>query len=48
MSKLRGLTERVNVLVKPEDKEILENYCKKEDLTTSEVVRLLIRSLKTA
>jgi hypothetical protein len=48
MSKSRGLTERVNALVKPEDKEILENYCKTKDLTTSEVVRLLIRSLKTA
>lgn len=47
-NKSKGLTERINALVTPKDKEILENHCEKNNLTPSEVMRSLIRSLKTA
>lgn len=48
MNKSRGLTEKITATVKPEDKKILENYCKEKDLNMSEVVRSLIRTLKNA
>ena len=47
-NKPKGLTERINALVTREDKEILDNHCEENNLTPSEVVRSLIRSLKTA
>ena len=47
-NKSKGLTERINALVTPEDKKILENHCEEKNLSPSEVMRSLIMSLKTA
>jgi Arc/MetJ-type ribon-helix-helix transcriptional regulator len=48
MKKSRGLTKKITVAVKPEDKEFLEKHCQEKDISMSDVVRSLIRSLKSA
>ena len=36
-------TERINILITPEEKEIMQKYCNEKDITLSQLVRWAVK-----